>query len=431
MMIWLFAGCQADAPAVAPTPDVAALTAQAVINNVLGPSAEDLTATAIAEDDRIATAIAATLTAAAKATPASALTATAAADETRMAAIVQTALTAAALTAAAQTPQPPTPDAPTSSSTPTATGTPTPRVTPTPSNTPTPSATPTPTIDQQAMETAVAATLTALAPTHTSTPSVTPTPSLTPTPDALRCTVLAASLNLRYGPGAVYDPPIAVLAQNMELQPLARSENGWLEVRIAASGQTGWVSGDSQLVQCSAGIASLPLGVIPPTPTFIPSPTFTPTPVPPPVAPLQVQAYASSGAPYVVAAGGGVGRPVYSDRNYVYSEAPAFLDGAHYILTANADRERREGEMTLTLTANRPVQVYVAHSDAFAQRPGWLAAFADTGLDVRFIDALGRTTTLSLYTAAFPAGNITLGANAPTSGESHTMYTVIVAEAGP
>ena len=50
---------------------------------------------------------------------------------------------------------------------------------------------------------------------------------------------------------------------------------------------------------------------------------------------------------------------------------------------------------------------------------------------VHFVDAMGRTAALSLYTAVFPAGDIVLGANATAGDENHTMYTVIVTEASP
>jgi hypothetical protein len=168
-----------------------------------------------------------------------------------------------------------------------------------------------------AVEKAVAATLTAEAPTPASAAStptsppaeqptldslltplpVTPTPPEevnalpTPTPTGLEaqqtptdiltplplCTVVANGLNLRLGPGTAYEPPIGAMSTGMELNPLTFSPVGfpagpWLQVQVPATGQTGWVNAGPQYVSCNVEPSSLPLGVVPPTPTAIPTP---------------------------------------------------------------------------------------------------------------------------------------------------------------
>ncbi|MFQ5856957.1 MAG: CARDB domain-containing protein [Anaerolineae bacterium] len=102
------------------------------------------------------------------------------------------------------------------------------------------------------------------------------TPTATPTPAPL-CTVVARGLNLRYGPGAVYDPPIGVLPNGAHLEPLARSPDGrWIQVPVGRD--VGWVSAGPSFVSCNIDVATLPIGVVPPTPTPTPTPAFTPTP---------------------------------------------------------------------------------------------------------------------------------------------------------
>ena len=58
---------------------------------------------------------------------------------------------------------------------------------------------------------------------------------------------------------------------------LARDlESAWIRVEVLPTGETGWVSAGAQYVDCNRPILDLPLGRIPPAPTF--TPTLTPTP---------------------------------------------------------------------------------------------------------------------------------------------------------
>lgn len=293
--------------------------------------------------------------------------------------------------------------------------------TPAPQNTPTYSPTQVP---------ADTATPTATA-TVTATATATPEPTATATTVPAHCSVQVESLNLRSGPGPAYVPPLAALSNHAALLPLGRNEDStWILVQVEDSGKEGWVSANPSYVACDMPIADLspvapPPTPVPPTPLPVP-PTATPTPTS--AAPLQVGVSASTGSGNYVTTFGGTGQAVYSDRGYTYSETPGALAGTFYIQTANNDREHRDGDFWLNLDVNKPVRVYVAHSDAYAEKPGWLQSFGDTGWDLRFVDAMGRTVTLSVFSQQFPAGRITLGANTPGGGETHTMYTVFVAE---
>jgi len=174
--------------------------------------------------------------------------------------------------------------------------------------------TPDPQANQDQVATAVAATLTAQVPSSlTPTGEVaetgaTPTggavgetlPTLTPVPGATdtaaapqaadtpagpSCRVVSQGLNIRSGPGLVYHPPVASVARDTELTPIAYNPSGfpgqWLQVLVEGTGQIGWVSADAQFVSCNiADLNSLPFVAGPPTPTPTSTPTPPPTPVP-------------------------------------------------------------------------------------------------------------------------------------------------------
>ena len=96
----------------------------------------------------------------------------------------------------------------------------------------------------------------------------------TPTADAF---VATANMNMRYGPGTVYAPPIAVLQEGTPLVVLGKNGNFtgrslWLYVRTP-TGQEGWVA--AWLLTVNIDVNPLPILAAPPTPT--PVPTDTPS----------------------------------------------------------------------------------------------------------------------------------------------------------
>ena len=167
--------------------------------------------------------------------------------------------------------------------TPRATSTPTsaPTDTPMPTTTPTPIDTPTPTTTPMSTAT----------PTPTDTPTRTPTSTLSPTP-APNCRT-KTNVWVKAGPGTIY-PGVVPVPPKTNLIPTARSDGAffkdgynpgvlWINVRVPDSGKapsawyTGWISGSDTYVECNIEKNSLPLGVIPSTPTPIPTATETPT----------------------------------------------------------------------------------------------------------------------------------------------------------
>ena len=123
--------------------------------------------------------------------------------------------------------------------------------------------------------------------TSTPTPTPTPTPkpathtpppaTATPTPQPI-AVVTADALNLRAGPGTVYDKK-GLLHKGEKLNITARTATGdW--IRVLADGTEGWVS--ATYVELLIPLDSIPVAVeIPPTPTaLVLEPTSTPTSLP-------------------------------------------------------------------------------------------------------------------------------------------------------
>jgi hypothetical protein len=110
-------------------------------------------------------------------------------------------------------------------------------------------------------------TSTPLPPSPTSTQTATPTP----TPEAV--VVATNGLNLRYGPGIIYDPPIGYLSNGDILDVKGRTANSeWIQVVSSRRGIEGWVSAKPEYVQINMDLDSIPIVVeLPPTPA--PTPT--------------------------------------------------------------------------------------------------------------------------------------------------------------
>ncbi|MGE5776080.1 MAG: hypothetical protein ACM33V_07660 [Chloroflexota bacterium] len=87
------------------------------------------------------------------------------------------------------------------------------------------------------------------------------------------CTVLQ-DLNLRFGPGTAYRPPIRALPANSVVTPLGFAPQGipggnWAYVEDAATHAKGWVNAGSQYISCNVELAALPavpFGTPPPPP---------------------------------------------------------------------------------------------------------------------------------------------------------------------
>ena len=99
-----------------------------------------------------------------------------------------------------------------------------------------------------------------------------PAETATAQPDNTASCTTVGGLNIRSGPGLVYDPPIAAVGINATLQPIGFSPVGfpggqWLQIIVVGANLTGWVSADPQFVICNVEYATLPVVAAPPTPT--------------------------------------------------------------------------------------------------------------------------------------------------------------------
>lgn len=104
-------------------------------------------------------------------------------------------------------------------------------------------------------------------------PTNPPPPTNSPTPGKPVAT-FNQGVNVRSGPGTVFNPPIGAFAANQTADVLAKSPDGtWFKVRYYNA--EGWVFG--QLLTVSGDVTSLPVDAGPPTPI----PTATPVPVTP------------------------------------------------------------------------------------------------------------------------------------------------------
>lgn len=157
-------------------------------------------------------------------------------------------------------------DTPTAAPTHTATATMEPTATPTtaPTDTPLPTQTPSPTTTPT--ETATATD------TPTAEPTETPTPE--PTPDTPAAQVVASVLNVRSGPGTVYDR-IGQVAEGSQLDIVAKApDSDWLLVCCVDDNQV-WVIGSGEYVRQVGPVDSVPVAEEIPAP---PTPAPTPTP---------------------------------------------------------------------------------------------------------------------------------------------------------
>ena len=97
------------------------------------------------------------------------------------------------------------------------------------------------------------------------------------------CTVLQ-DLNLRFGPGTAYRPPIRALPANSVVSALGFAPQGipggsWAYVEDPATEDRGWVSAGSQYISCNVDLSTLPpvdFGTPPPPP--LPNSTQTSNP---------------------------------------------------------------------------------------------------------------------------------------------------------
>ena len=173
-------------------------------------------------------------------------------------------------------------------------------------------------------------------------------PRRTPTPAVPTCTVQTNVLNVRSGPGTVFDPPIGSLRADDVVEILGRDGPGtWIEIETLDGSLRGWISSAPQFVECNTAISGLPLGEIPPTPT----PTATPRPTATPTATATQPVAQGPRPPTEIGIGGGGGGglagEIRADTALVRDPngQPAFRDGMYLrMLVWNPNRGNDDGD---------------------------------------------------------------------------------------
>lgn len=179
-------------------------------------------------------------------------------------------------------------------------------------------------------------------------PRQTATPTRTPTPSSPVCTVVAAALNVRSGPGTIFAPPIGSLRDGDVVDMLARDRlSTWIEIQEPRSRLRGWVSNSPQFVDCTVAVSTLPLGDIPPTPT--PTATATPSPTPTPTPTERVAQAPRPPTEIGIGGGGGGGLAgeIRADTALVRDPngQPTFRDAMYLrMLVWNPDRGNDDGD---------------------------------------------------------------------------------------
>jgi hypothetical protein len=121
---------------------------------------------------------------------------------------------------------------------------------------------------------------------------------------------------------------------------------------------------------------------------------------------------------------------VFSDRPYPWSNTPAELVGAEYVLTFNTDKNAGETDVTYTVTFSQAATVFVTCDDRIADQQAAVdlvvAAFAqpgqfqNTGLKLYVHENATTDRPMSVFAADLPAGTYVFGAQ----DSGNNFYTI-------
>ncbi|GGB94921.1 hypothetical protein GCM10011325_22870 [Dyadobacter sediminis] len=125
----------------------------------------------------------------------------------------------------------------------------------------------------------------------------------------------------------------------------------------------------------------------------------------------------------------GVNVPLYIDRDYNFVSVPAFLQGAAFIQTGNANKKDTHYSF-LKFNLDQEAIVYVAYDPRAKVLPAWLNGWQKLADKIYTTDP--GTSYLHVYSKVFPAGTVSLGGNlaAPAAG-ALTNYLVAALPSRP
>ncbi len=114
------------------------------------------------------------------------------------------------------------------------------------------------------------------------------------------------------------------------------------------------------------------------------------------------------------------GAPVYSDRSFRLRDVAEEFEGEAMLRTANDDAEA--AELEIRFHCRYPAEVWIGHDVRIPRPPAWMKGFEDSEQGL-----ITEDTMMRLYRRDFPAGEITLGANADDGVQfGRSQYVVIV-----
>jgi hypothetical protein len=113
-----------------------------------------------------------------------------------------------------------------------------------------------------------------------------------------------------------------------------------------------------------------------------------------------------------------IGKRLYIDRAYTFSDIPDALIGLEYLRTRNDDKSQSANPF-VSFAIDTPKAVFVAYDTRIDPLPVWLQSWQPTSFEIN-----GTDYPLRLYRKDFDAGTVNLGAN--EFGQS--MYVVVLGD---
>jgi hypothetical chaperone protein len=130
--------------------------------------------------------------------------------------------------------------------------------------------------------------------------------------------------------------------------------------------------------------------------------------------------------PYYAAHRIGLGKKVYTDRDFVVSRIPPLLNGLPAVQTANQDYLAQH-HPALQFCLTQPARLYIAYEAGVRRIPNWLRAFDSEAMQIEIEDTFARIyRTMQLYSRDFEPGPVSLGGAQAEGYEGDTITNFIV-----
>ncbi len=118
------------------------------------------------------------------------------------------------------------------------------------------------------------------------------------------------------------------------------------------------------------------------------------------------------------------GMPIYTDRDYIFTDIGRF-SGSVLLQTSNDDDGERHAEF-MSFDLKQPAEIAVFFDARATSTPTWLSSWSSDAPIVASND-----TTFSVFTKRFAAGRVTLGGNERSTSGARSMYSVVITPLDP